>query len=89
VIVSGCHPADCHYTAGNYHARRRFAVLRELLAFLGVDPGRITFSWVSASEGAKWRDVVNDTVTRVRALGPFEAYRKLAPEPVSRAGGAA
>ena len=27
VIVSGCHPADCHYTSGNYHARRRFAAL--------------------------------------------------------------
>ncbi len=85
VIVSGCHPADCHYTSGNYHARRRFAVLRELLSFLGVDEGRTTFSWVSASEGAKWRDVVNDTVTRVQALGPFDAYRKLAPEPVAPA----
>jgi coenzyme F420-reducing hydrogenase delta subunit len=78
VIVSGCHPADCHYTAGNYHARRRFILLRELLGFMGVDTDRVTFSWVSAGEGAKWRDVVNDTVQRVRALGPFEAYHELA-----------
>ncbi len=77
IIVSGCHPADCHYNAGNYHARRRFAIFRELMDFLGVDPSRITFSWVSASEGAKWRDVVNDAVTRVRALGPFTAYRNM------------
>jgi F420-non-reducing hydrogenase iron-sulfur subunit len=77
VIVSGCHPADCHYTAGNYHARRRFIVFRELMSFMGIDPERVTFSWVSAGEGAKWRDVVNDTVTRVRALGPFEAYHDL------------
>ena len=69
VIVSGCHPADCHYTAGNYHARRRFGVFRELLSFLGVDPERLTFSWVSASEGGKWADVVNETVERVRAWG--------------------
>jgi len=74
VIVSGCHPADCHYTAGNYHARRRFAVFRELLDFMGVDERRLTFSWVSASEGRKWADVVNETTERVRALGPFAAY---------------
>ncbi len=78
VIVSGCHPADCHYTAGNYHARRRFAVAREVFGFMGIDPRRITFSWVSASEGGKWAEVVNDTTNRVRALGPFEAYRELA-----------
>jgi F420-non-reducing hydrogenase iron-sulfur subunit len=77
VIVSGCHPADCHYTSGNYHARRRFAVFHDLLRFIGVDEGRITFSWVSASEGAKWRDVVDEAVAKVRALGPFTAYREL------------
>jgi len=78
VIVSGCHPADCHYTSGNYHARRRFGVFRELLSFMGVDPERLTFSWVSASEGAKWKDVVDETVARVRRLGPFDAYHQLA-----------
>jgi F420-non-reducing hydrogenase iron-sulfur subunit len=81
VIVSGCHPADCHYNSGNYHARRRFTVFHELASFLGIDPGRITFSWVSASEGAKWRDVVDGTVARVRALGPFTAYRELVGRP--------
>ncbi len=74
VIVSGCHTGDCHYGTGNYHARRRFAVLRELLDLVGVDPARVTFSWVSASEGPKWQQVVNDTVARVRALGPFREY---------------
>jgi len=81
VIVSGCHPADCHYTAGNYHARRRFSLFHDLAKFLGIDPGRMTFSWVSASEGAKWRDVVDKTVVRVRELGPFTAYRRLIDMP--------
>jgi F420-non-reducing hydrogenase iron-sulfur subunit len=80
VIVSGCHPADCHYTAGNYHARRRFGVFRELMSFMGIDQERITFSWVSASEGVKWKDVVNETVQRVAALGPFDAYHNLSGE---------
>ncbi len=77
VIVSGCHPGDCHYTAGNYHARRRFAVFRDLASFVGIDPNRITFSWVSASEGQKWSDVVNETTDRIMSLGPFETYRSL------------
>ncbi len=81
VIVSGCHPADCHYTSGNYHARRRFTVFRELAVFLGIDPGRLTFSWVSASEGAKWRDVVDGAVSRARELGPFEGYHGLVDRP--------
>jgi coenzyme F420-reducing hydrogenase delta subunit len=81
VIVSGCHPADCHYTAGNYHARRRFAIFRDLLDFMGVDVRRTTFSWVSASEGGKWRDVVNDTTARVKQLGPFAEYQGLSVAP--------
>jgi len=81
VIVSGCHPADCHYTAGNYHARRRFAIFRDLLDFMGVDVRRTTFSWVSASEGGKWRDVVNDTTARVKQLGPFAEYQGLSAAP--------
>jgi coenzyme F420-reducing hydrogenase delta subunit len=74
VIVSGCHTGDCHFSTGNYYARRRFAIFRELLEFLGVDTARVTFSWVSASEGVKWQQVVNDTTARVKALGPFHGY---------------
>jgi F420-non-reducing hydrogenase iron-sulfur subunit len=81
VIVSGCHPADCHYTAGNYHARRRFAIFRELLGFVGVDLARVTFSWVSASEGGKWRDVVDEATERVRKLGSFTAYQNIVAAP--------
>lgn len=78
VIVSGCHPNDCHYTAGNFHARRRWMVLRGLLEYLGVDVRRVKFSWVSAGEGAKWAELVNDTVGEVRELGPYADYQKAA-----------
>lgn len=78
VIVSGCHPNDCHYTAGNFHARRRWMVLRGLLDYLGVDVRRIRFSWVSAGEGAKWAELVNETVGQLRELGPYTDYKKAA-----------
>lgn len=75
VIVSGCHTGDCHYTTGNYHARRRFAILHDLFEFMGLEEDRVTFSWVSASEGSKWQEVVNETTARVKALGPYRAPR--------------
>ena len=79
VMVSGCHPNDCHYTSGNFHARRRWIVFRSLLDFLGFDTRRIFFSWVSAAEGAKWAEVVNTFIDDIRKLGPFEDYNTLNP----------
>ena len=78
IIVSGCHPNDCHYTSGNFHARRRWIMFRGLLDMLGIDVRRIQYSWVSAAEGAKWADVVNTTVTAIRELGPYTDYAKVA-----------
>lgn len=78
IIVSGCHPNDCHYTSGNFHARRRWIVFRGLLDFMGIDVRRIRYSWVSAAEGGKWADLVNDTVREIRELGPYTRYREVA-----------
>jgi coenzyme F420-reducing hydrogenase delta subunit len=72
VLVSGCHPGDCHYTSGNYHARRRWAIFRKLLNFTGIDPRRVHFSWVSAAEGGKFADLINKVTAEIRAAGPFE-----------------
>jgi coenzyme F420-reducing hydrogenase delta subunit len=80
VIVSGCHPNDCHYTSGNFHARRRWTVYRDLLDFVGVDVRRVVFSWVSAAEGAKWASLVDQVTDEVRALGPYEPFRRLSEE---------
>jgi F420-non-reducing hydrogenase iron-sulfur subunit len=77
VLVSGCHPGDCHYTSGNYHARRRFTMFRELMDFMGLEMDRLQFSWVSAAEGAKWTQVVDDVVKNVRKLGPNTKYAGL------------
>ena len=78
IIVSGCHPNDCHYSTGNFHARRRWIVFRNLLNFTGIETDRIQFSWVSAAEGFKWADVVNNTVKKIREMGPNENYKKIA-----------
>ena len=77
VLVSGCHPGDCHYTAGNYHARRRWVAFRSMLEFLGIDLKRLHFSWVSASEAGKWVELINSITETVRKLGPFNEYRNI------------
>ena len=78
VIVSGCHPNDCHYTSGNYHARRRWMVFKKLMEVMGVDMRRITFSWVSAAEGAQaGRSSSTRSPTRSGRLGPYQEYRQL------------
>jgi len=71
VIVSGCHPGDCHYSQGNYKALRRVHLLKRLLPGFGVEPQRLRLVWVSASEGEKWAGVANDMEATVRDLGPL------------------
>lgn len=80
VLVSGCHPGDCHYNSGNFHARRRWIFFKELLEFVGIDSKRLYFSWVSASEGKKWVDIVNGVIDSVKAEGPFLKYKNLTKE---------
>ncbi|MBI5599708.1 MAG: hydrogenase iron-sulfur subunit [Deltaproteobacteria bacterium] len=77
VLVSGCHPGDCHYTTGNYHARRRWVAFKSLMEFTGIDMRRLEFSWVSASEAIKWVDLINGIIGTVKELGPFAQYQGL------------
>jgi coenzyme F420-reducing hydrogenase delta subunit len=74
VLVSGCHPGDCHYRTGNFYARRRLAITKKFLEYMGVQPQRIQASWVSASEGAKFADVVTDVTDEVRQVGPNKLF---------------
>jgi F420-non-reducing hydrogenase iron-sulfur subunit len=79
VLVSGCHPGECHYLTGNYSARRKFALLKNLLEHMGLEEGRVQFSWVSASEGLRFAKVVEEVTARVRALGPAKKLMKNVP----------
>lgn len=57
-------------------------MFRELMDFMGIDMNRVTFSWVSAAEGAKWAEVVNQTADRIRELGPYVSYRDMVNKPL-------
>lgn len=70
VLVCGCHPGDCHYSEGNYKAMRRWPALKRLLLELGIEEDRVRLEWVSASEGQRFAEIVDDMTERVRRLGP-------------------
>jgi len=75
VLVSGCHPGDCHYIKGNYYARRRIALVKELLEFIGIESERFQMSWVSAAEGAKYTEIIKGFVDELEPLGPQNKLR--------------
>jgi coenzyme F420-reducing hydrogenase delta subunit len=77
VLVSGCHPGDCHYLSGNLVARRKFAVVKNLLEYVGIEPGRVQFSWVSASEGGRFAALIAQVTEDVRKLGPQKRLAKV------------
>jgi F420-non-reducing hydrogenase iron-sulfur subunit len=76
VLVSGCHPGDCHYISGNYVGRRKSATLKRFLEYLGFEEGRVQFSWVSAAEGVKFSQVVGEVVQDIKKLGPTKRFVK-------------
>ena len=70
VLVGGCHPGDCHYVSGNYKARRRIAMLKEIFKALGLEEERIWARWISASEGPKFAQIVREITEETRKQGP-------------------
>lgn len=74
VLVSGCHPNDCHYSKGNFYARRRLEALKTFLPIIGIAPGRFEYTWVSASEGQRWQQVVTTFTEQIHALGPIPTF---------------
>ena len=70
VLIAGCHPGDCHYQSGNYKTNRRIKLLKKLIGEMGVEPNRIKFEYISASEGQKFAKVVTEFVDELKKLGP-------------------
>ena len=70
VLVSGCHPGDCHYTSGNLKMRARWTLLQMAIEQAGINPDRVRLQWASASEGQKFADGVRELTEKVKNLGP-------------------
>ena len=71
VLISGCHPGDCHYQEGNYNALRRHRLLLKMLEQFGLEKERFRLEWVSAAEGAKFQKICGEFTEEIRNLGPL------------------
>jgi len=77
VLISGCHPGDCHYINGNLKARRRVKLLKEILPRFGFDDRRLKLTWIGASEGTDFAKIMRELVDEVKSLGPNEARKQM------------
>lgn len=71
VMITGCHPGECHYIEQNYKALRRFLLLRRVLTGLGIEPERVKLVWASAAEGTRFASETTAFVEEIRKLGPL------------------
>jgi F420-non-reducing hydrogenase iron-sulfur subunit len=70
VLITGCHPGDCHYVKGNFMMERRFDFLKQALSLLGIEPERLRLEWISAGEGEKFAALIRDATKKIKELGP-------------------
>jgi F420-non-reducing hydrogenase iron-sulfur subunit len=75
VLVLGCHPGDCHYISGNYEAEMKINMLNKLLELIGFSK-RLRLDWVSASEGNRFAQIVNEFNDHIVNLGPSPIKKK-------------
>lgn len=71
VLITGCHPGDCHYIDGNYKTIRKVEMFYKVMDDMGIDPGRLRLEWISSAEGNRFASIMREMTEEVRALGPL------------------
>jgi F420-non-reducing hydrogenase iron-sulfur subunit len=72
VLIGGCWPGECHYiTEGNYLALSTTHLGKKILHLIGLNPERLRIEWISASEGMRFAEAMNDFSKRLKELGPL------------------
>jgi len=72
IFVGGCHLCDCHYvTNGNFNAYSMVQVFRKILKHIGIFPERLRIEWVSAGEGIRFANFMNEYSAELIKLGPI------------------
>lgn len=77
ILISGCHPGDCHYINGNFKARRRVKLLKEILPRFGFDERRVRLTWIGASEGVDFAKTMREMAAEIKELGPSEVREQM------------
>jgi F420-non-reducing hydrogenase iron-sulfur subunit len=83
VLITGCHPGECHYLEQNYKALRRVKLLKRTLAPFGINPDRVKLVWASAAEGVRLAKEISTFVEEIRELGPLDWPNRFQPETIA------
>ncbi|MBU4486222.1 MAG: hydrogenase iron-sulfur subunit [Candidatus Delongbacteria bacterium] len=62
--------------SGNFIARRKFAAIKPLLEYIGIEPERVQFSWISAGEGERFAKIIEKISNDIKRIGPAERLVK-------------
>jgi coenzyme F420-reducing hydrogenase delta subunit/ferredoxin len=72
VFIGGCWLGECHYvTEGNYDALNMVHLCRKILEHTGVNPERLRIEWISAAEGLRFAELMEDFAGKLEKLGPL------------------
>ena len=72
MLLSGCHVGDCHYIDANTYAEKRFNRIQKIMKQNGLDEDRMALVWVSAAEGQRFQDKINELVKKLKTVTPEE-----------------
>ncbi len=85
VFIGGCHFNECHYiTDGNYHALSLVLLAQKLMAHIGLDPARLRLEELSAGEGIRFAEVMNEFAASLKGFGPLGTGEGLPPDVLAR-----
>jgi len=70
VLVFGCPENDCHYKIGSRNAKLCVEKLKSMLPSVGLEPERVGFEHIGASDGEKFAEALRSMVSKIQELGP-------------------
>ena len=79
VLLTGCHPGDCHYINANTWTEKRFKIWSKMLTRKGIAPERFQLEWISAAEGKEFARKIRDMADVVDQYNASRAAAKTVP----------
>lgn len=70
IYVAGCLEGTCHFSTGNFKAKKRVQYAKTLLRDIGIEPERIEMYNMSAAQGRRFAEVAEEMLERIEKLGP-------------------
>ena len=80
VFIGGCRLNECNYvTHGNYDALNMVLLCKKIMAHIGINPDRLSISFMSSGEGNLFAEAVDTFTQTVKTLGPLGQAEALEP----------